>query len=86
MPVWYNFDTVLCQFLEIGTSDRCLLGIVKNLRTSGFILYPLSFFLYSPFKYDVVFLFHCYLVLTVYLTCRIVDMVGKRILAQKREN
>ena len=23
-PFWYNFDTVLCQFLETGTSDRCL--------------------------------------------------------------
>ena len=21
---WYNFDTVLYQFLEAGTSDRCL--------------------------------------------------------------
>ena len=26
--VWYNFDTVLYQFLETGTSDRCLIGIV----------------------------------------------------------
>jgi len=47
----YNFDTVLCQFLETGTSDRCLIGIVQNLRFSGFSLYPLSFFLYSPFKF-----------------------------------
>ena len=47
---WYNFDTVLCQFLETGTSDRCLIGIVQLLRFSGFSLYPLSFFLYSPFK------------------------------------
>ena len=47
---WYNFDTVLCQFLETGTSDRCLLCIVQHLRFSGFILYPLSFFLYSPFE------------------------------------
>ena len=23
----YKFDTVLCQFLETGTSDRCLIGI-----------------------------------------------------------
>jgi len=30
--------------------DRCLIGIVKNLRFSGFILYPLSIFIYSPFK------------------------------------
>ena len=47
---WYKFDTVLRQFLETGTSDRCLIGIVKILRFSGFSLYPLSFFLYSPFK------------------------------------
>ena len=46
---WYNFDTVLCQFLETGTSDRCLSGIVQLLRLTGFSLYPLSFFLYSPF-------------------------------------
>ena len=25
---FYNFDTVLCQFLETGTSDRRLIGIV----------------------------------------------------------
>ena len=33
-------------------------------RSSKLSLYPLSFFLYSPFKYcyNVVFLFHCYLV------------------------
>ena len=37
---WYNFDTVLYQFLETGTSDRCLICIVQNLRFSGFILYP----------------------------------------------
>ena len=48
---WYNFDTVLYYFLETGTSDRCLICIVQNLRFSGFSLYPLSFFLYSPFKY-----------------------------------
>ena len=46
----YKFDTVLYQFLETGTSDRCLIGIVQLLRFSGFILYPLLFFLYSPFK------------------------------------
>ena len=44
--VWYNFDTVLCQFLETGTSDRCLISIVQLLRFLGFSLYPLSFFLY----------------------------------------
>ena len=47
---WYYFDTVLCQFLETGTSDKCLLGIVQLLRFLGFSLYPLLFFLYSPFK------------------------------------
>ena len=34
-----------------GTSDRNLICIVHRLRFSGFILYPLSFFLYSPFKW-----------------------------------
>ena len=43
---WYNFDTVLYQFLETGTSDRCLICIVQRLRFSGFKLYPLSLFLY----------------------------------------
>ena len=37
---WYNFDTVLCQFLETRTSDRCLKGIVQLLRFSGISLYP----------------------------------------------
>ena len=41
---WYNFDTVLCQFLETGTSERCL-----RFRFSGLSLYFLSNFLYSPF-------------------------------------
>ena len=40
-----KFDTVLCQFLESETSDRCLMCIVQCLRFSGFI--PLSFFLYT---------------------------------------
>ena len=30
--------------------DRCFICIVQHLRFSGFILYSLSFFLYSPFK------------------------------------
>ena len=46
----YKFNTVLYQFLVTGTSDRCLKGIFQRLRFSGFSLYPLSFFLYSPFK------------------------------------
>ena len=49
---WYNFDTVLYQFLETETSDRYLICIVQRLRFSGFILYSLSFFLYSPFKLE----------------------------------
>jgi len=47
---WYNFDTVLYQFLETGTSDRCLICLNQLPRFSGFRLYPLSFFLYSPFN------------------------------------
>ena len=46
----YKFDTVSYKLLETGTSDRCLICIVEHLRFSGFILYPLSFFLYNPFK------------------------------------
>ena len=26
--IWYNFDSILYQFLETGTSDRRLIGIV----------------------------------------------------------
>ena len=48
----YEFVTVLYQFLETGTSDRCLnivlSGIVQRLRFSGVSLYSLSFFRYSP--------------------------------------
>jgi len=33
----YNFDTVLYQFLETGTSDRCLICIVQRLRFSGLL-------------------------------------------------
>ena len=43
-------DTVLCQFLETGTSDRCLIGLNQLLKFQSFSLCPLSFFLYSPFK------------------------------------
>ena len=41
---WYNFDTVLYQFLKTETSDRWLFGIVQLLRFSGFSLYPLFSF------------------------------------------
>jgi len=44
---WYNFDTVVCQFLETGTSDRCLIGIVQLLRFSGFSLYSIPHFHFS---------------------------------------
>ena len=47
----YNFDTVLYQFLETGTSDRTLLGLDQPLKFFGFSLYPISFVLYSPFKW-----------------------------------
>jgi len=52
---WYNFDTVLYQFLETGTSDRTLICLNQLLRFSDFSLYPLSFFLYSPFKFVNIF-------------------------------
>ena len=57
LSIWYNFDTVLYQFLETGTSVRCLIYIVQCPRFSGFILYPLSFFLYSHFKTNTVIVF-----------------------------
>ena len=44
-----NF-TVLYPFPETGTSDRCLICIVQQLRFSVFSLYPLLVFLYSKFK------------------------------------
>ena len=46
---WYNFDTVLCQFLKTGKPVRCLMDIVQLLKFSGICPYPLSFFLSSPF-------------------------------------
>ena len=36
--------TDICQILYKSCS-------IQNLRFSGFILYPLTFFLYSPFKH-----------------------------------
>ena len=38
---WYYFDIVVCQFLETGTPDRFLIGIVQLLRFS----------LYTPFHF-----------------------------------
>ena len=46
----YKFDTVLFQFLETGTSDITFMGRDQELKWYAFSLYPLSFFLYSPFK------------------------------------
>ena len=46
----YEFVTVLYQFLETGTSERCLICIVQPPDILRFHLIPLSFFFYSPFK------------------------------------
>ena len=47
----YNFNTVLYQLLETGTSDKTFMGHDQELKWLAFsLLYPLSFFLYSPFK------------------------------------
>ena len=48
---WYNFDTDLYQVLETGTSDRTLISLYQLPRFSGFSLYPLSFYLYSPLQH-----------------------------------
>ena len=66
---WYNFDSVLCQFLETGTSDRCLIGIVHLLRFSGFSQYPLhyTFLLFSPFNVRIIDC--CSNSCTVLITC-----------------
>ena len=45
VKIWHS----LYRFLKKGTSYSCLLCIVQCLRFSSFILYPLSFSLYSPF-------------------------------------
>ena len=46
----YNFNTVLYQFLKIGTSDITFMGHDRELKWLAFSLYRLSFFLYSPFN------------------------------------
>ena len=48
--VFVYFDPVLYQFLETGTSDRCLICIVQCLRFSGFILYSFHFSFTVPLK------------------------------------
>jgi len=40
----------LYQFLETGTQDITLIDLDQLLKCLGFSLYPLSFFLNSPFK------------------------------------
>ena len=57
---WYNFDTVLYQFLETDTSDRTLMGRDKLLSCLGFSLYPRHFSFTVPFSSDsdVVNLWH----------------------------
>ena len=47
---WYNFDTVLYQFHETGTSDRTKIGHDQFLKYLDFDPYPLSFYLNSPLK------------------------------------
>ena len=53
---WYNFDTVLYQFLETRTSDRTLISSQVSTYTPLYIsftvplIYPLIYFLYSPFQ------------------------------------
>ena len=41
--IWYNFDTILYQFLKTGTSNRCLICIVQNRKFSGFSPFHFSF-------------------------------------------
>ena len=49
----HKFYTVLYQFLETGKSDRTLMGLDQLIKCLGFSLYPVSFFLYSPFNYTL---------------------------------
>ena len=49
----YNFNTVLYQFLETGTSDKTVMGRDQELKWLAFSLYPLLFFLYSPSKIKI---------------------------------
>ena len=44
---WYNFHTVLYQFLETGTSDRTLIGLNNSWYGQVSAYPPLSFFLYT---------------------------------------
>ena len=46
----YNFETVVYQFLETGTSDRTNIGRDQLLKFLGLSPYPLSVYFNSPFK------------------------------------
>ena len=50
--IYMNFRKILTEiYINFSRqSDRCIVCIVQRLRFSGFILYPLSFFLHSSFK------------------------------------
>ena len=52
--IYIRFGIILTQFYinfsRQKHQQKCLFCIVQDLWFSGFILYPLSFFLYSPFK------------------------------------
>ena len=48
----YVFHTILFLFLETGTSDRCLIGLVQLLRFSAFSLY-------TPFNFSFTILLNC---------------------------
>ena len=69
----FNFNTVLNQFLETGTSDKTFMGRDQELKILAFSLYPLSFFLYCPFNIlntcapDKYFLFKWSTVCKVYI-------------------
>ena len=47
---WYNFNAVLGQFLETGTSHSCLIGNVQLLRFIGFSHYPFHFSFIVPLR------------------------------------
>ena len=51
----HNFDTVLYQFLETGTSDRCFICIVQRLRFHP--IPPFIFSLQSLYKETKLYIF-----------------------------
>ena len=62
MNFFFKFDTVLYQFLETGTSDRCLRCIVQRLRDSQVSFYTPFHFSFTVLLYSVfcVFIMQCY--------------------------